>query len=165
MTVHESLTFETRRDFLRGAPLILAGAGVLGAQGVLSAVEAAPGRRVVPGSPAPYFSRAVVFDRLAFVSGVLGIKPDTRELASPDFEPQCRQVLENLKASVEAAGSAMSRVLKCTCFLTEASDFPAMNRVYAEFFPTDPPARSTVVVKELVRPGAKIEIDCVAALA
>jgi enamine deaminase RidA (YjgF/YER057c/UK114 family) len=65
-------------------------------------------------------------------------------------------------ASIEAAGSSPDRVLKCTCFLTDAADFAAMNKVYASFFPSDPPARSTVVVKELVIAGAKIEVDSVA---
>jgi len=85
-------------------------------------------------------------------------------LASPEFEGQCKQALDNLKSSVEAAGSSMDKVLKCTCFLTEAADFDAMNRVYRTYFPNDPPARSTVAVKELVLAGAKFEIDCVTSL-
>jgi 2-iminobutanoate/2-iminopropanoate deaminase len=55
----------------------------------------------------------------------------------------------------------MENVLKCTCFLTEEKDFTAFNKVYIEFFPKDPPARSTVIVKALVVPGAKVEVDCV----
>jgi len=98
------------------------------------------------------------------VSGVLGTKAGLRDLASAEFEGQCRQGLENLKASIEAAGSTLDKVLKCSCFLTEAADFAAMNKVYQEFFPKDPPARSTVVVKELVLAGAKFEIDCIAAM-
>jgi 2-iminobutanoate/2-iminopropanoate deaminase len=144
----------------------LPAAGVLGAAATSHAVgaESASPRKVIPGSVSPNYSRAIVFDRLAFVSGVIGVKPGTRELASPDFEGQCRQVLQNLQSAVEAAGSTMARVLKCTCFLTEETDFATFNKVYVTFFPSDPPARSTVIVKALVLPGAKVEVDCVAAL-
>jgi 2-iminobutanoate/2-iminopropanoate deaminase len=131
----------------------------------VSAEDAAPQRRVGGGSPSPNFSRAVAFGKLVYVSGVLGTKAGLRELASAEFEGQCKQALDNLKASVEAAGSSMDKVLKCTCFLTEAADFDAMNKVYRTYFPNDPPARSTVVVKELVLAGAKFEIDCVTCLA
>jgi 2-iminobutanoate/2-iminopropanoate deaminase len=126
--------------------------------------EPKQGRRVIPGSPYPTFSRAVTFGGLAYVSGVIGQKPGSRELASSDFGPQCRQALENLKASVEASGTTMANVLKCTCFLTDEDDFAEFNRIYTGFFPSDPPARSTVIVKALVVPGAKLEIDCVASL-
>ena len=58
----------------------------------------------------------------------------------------------------------MDKVMKCTCFLTDVRDFPTMNKLFVEFFPTDPPARSTVVVTELVVAGAKLEIDCATCL-
>jgi 2-iminobutanoate/2-iminopropanoate deaminase len=119
------------------------------------------GKKVYPGN-SPNYSRAVGFERMLFVSGVLGVDAQTRKLASAEFEGQCRQALINLKASVEAGGAMLSQVLKCTCFLVEAADFEAFNKIYREFFPSDPPARSTVVVKELVLAGSKIEIDCVA---
>ena len=156
---------QTRRSFVGqtaavGAALAAAG----GAVTIVSAEESAHGRRAIGGSPDAAFSRAVAFDRVVFVSGVVGLKPGTGELVSSSFAPQCRQVLEHLKSSVEAAGSSMDRVLKCTCFLTDVADFETYNKTYASFFPTDPPARSTVVVKELVVPGAKLEIDCVACL-
>ena len=138
---------------------------VTGVAATASSDETAPQRRVVGGSPAAFFSRAVAFGKLVYVSGVLGTKAGLRELASPEFEGQCKQALDNLKASVEAAGSSMDKVLKCTCFLTEAADFDAMNKVYRTYFPNDPPARSTVAVKELVLAGAKFEIDCVTSLA
>lgn len=130
----------------------------------LPAIPASVRRRVIGGSPYPTFSRAVEFNRIIFVAGVLGQKPGTRDLVSNEFEPQARQVLENLKASVEAAGSSMDAVLKCTCFLTDAADFAVFNKVYLEYFPKDPPARSTVIVKALVVEGAKVEVDCVTCL-
>ncbi|HUU82614.1 MAG TPA: RidA family protein [Phycisphaerae bacterium] len=150
-----------RRAFLArvGAAAVVGGA-------VATRVEAgeplAAKKEVVPGSPYPTFSRAIKCGGLVYVSGVLGQIPGTRDLASADFAGQCRQAMENLKASVEAAGSSMDKVLKCGAFLTEQSDFAAFNKIYVTYFPTDPPARSTVIVKALVAPGAKLEIDCVA---
>lgn len=155
---------ESRREFLGKASLAVPVLAVTGVATPVSADETAPQRRVVGGSPAAFFSRAVAFGKLVYVSGVLGTKAGLRELASPEFEGQCKQALDNLKASVEAAGSSMDKVLKCTCFLTEAADFDVMNKVYRTYFPNDPPARSTVAVKELVLAGAKFEIDCVSSL-
>jgi len=154
---------QTRRAFLSRLSVVPA-AAVVGTAAVATAHDESP-RKVVPGSPSPNFSRAVILRDLAFISGVLGTKAGLRELASPDFEGQCKQALENLKASVEAAQSSMDKVLKCTCYLTDAADFDTMNKVYRTFFPKDPPARSTVAVKELVLAGAKFEIDCVTTLA
>lgn len=155
----------SRRNFLTTAA---AGTsfGIFGGSAAVaeSAKMLTPRRRVVGGSPYPTFSRAVEFDRVIFVAGVLGQKPGTRDLVSPDFEPQARQVLENLKASVLAAGSSIESVLKCTCFLTDENDFATFNKVYLEFFPKEPPARSTVIVKALVVAGAKVEVDCVTCL-
>ena len=153
----------TRRMLLTRA----AAAGAAGAvicQVANAQAEPKRARRIIGGSPYPTFSRAVAFDGLVYASGVVGQKPGSRELVSPDFGPQCRQALQNLKASVEASGATMAKVLKCTCFLTDAADFAEFNRVYTGFFPAEPPARSTVVVKELVVGGAKLEIDCVACL-
>jgi 2-iminobutanoate/2-iminopropanoate deaminase len=158
-------TNKTRRAFLRRAGAV-GSAAVLSGTAVAATDPAAPSprKRIVEGSPYPTFSRATVFDRMVFVAGVVGQKPGSRDLASPEFEPQCRQALQNLRESVEAAGSSMDRVLKCNCFLTSDDDFATFNKVYVTFFPSEPPARSTVVVKALVVPGAKLEIDCVAHL-
>ncbi|MCP4250194.1 MAG: RidA family protein [bacterium] len=153
---------DSRRAFLTGASA--AGAALVvggGAAAVASAAPPATGRKVIGGSPYATFSRAVAYDGIVFVAGVVGQAPGAREMVSPEFEPQCRQALENLQASVEASGPSMDRVLKCNCFLTDVADFKTFNKVYVSFFPSAPPARSTVVVKELVVPGAKLEIDCV----
>lgn len=158
-------TNQSRRSFLGAASL----AGTALATGSIAANQASAagsgiGRKVMGQSPSPLYSQAVAFDRLIFVAGVVGQKPGGGEPISPNFEVQCRQALENLKASVRASGSTMANVLKCTCFLTDGADFPTMNKVYRSFFPDAPPARSTVVVRELVVPGAKLEIDCVTCL-
>ena len=155
----------TRREFLRGAASI-APAAALVSSGAGAATPPVPDpheRRVLPGPPDRPFSRAVVFDRTVHVSGALGRDPRTGELPA-DFAAQCRIVFEQLEQAVVAAGSSMARVLKCTCFLTDAADFAAMNELFREYFPESPPARSTVVVKELVLAGARVEIDCIAAL-
>ena len=155
---------ESRRGFLTKAAIAGPAAVVLGATSTAAAAPTIPGRRVVPGAPAAPFSRAVILGDVAFVAGVVGRTENSSDLTSPEFEPQCRQAFINLRASVEAAGSTMQEVLKCTCFLTDVADFPAMNIIWRQFFVSGPPARSTVVVKQLVVPGARIEIDCVAAL-
>ncbi len=156
---------KSRRDFVAGA-----GAALLGGAAVASASQPSveptgdQGRKIIPGSPYATFSRAVRLDKLVFVAGVVGQKPGTRELVNGGFEAEARQALENLKASVEASGSRMSNVLKCTVFIKDVDDFAVFNKVYLTFFPKDPPARSSVVIKELVVPAARLEIDCVTCL-
>lgn len=154
---------QTRRNFLSHAA-VATPAAILGATAVASADEQKHDRRVVGGSPYATFSRAVAYGPIIFVAGVVGQKPGSRDLVPGGFEAECRQALQNLKDSVQASGSSMSNVLKCTCFLTDAKDFATFNKVYVGFFPSEPPARSTVIVKELVVPGAKLEIDCVTSL-
>lgn len=123
---------------------------------------ASPKKRVVPGSPYPTFSRAVEFGGVVHVAGVLGQKPGTRDLVGPSFEDEAKQAMENIKASVEASGSSMEKVLKCGVFLKNGDDFAAFNKIYVTYFPKNPPARSTVIVKALVVPEARLEIDCIA---
>ena len=154
---------KTRREFVGG----LGGAAIVGAAlGVESvAAEQQParkGKKVVSGGPGAPYSRSVQIERIVFVSGVLGRKPGTRELASAGFAGQAKAAMEALKASVEAAGSSMDKVVKCQCFLTDGKDFATFNEIYVKYFPKDPPARSTVVVKAIVAPGALLEIDCFA---
>jgi len=93
----------------------------------------------------------------------LGTKPGGGGLAEGGIQGQTRQALENVKASATLAGVTMEDIAKCTVFLTNVADFQAMNGVYREFFPTNPPARTTVAVAGLVVEGAVIEIECIAA--
>jgi 2-iminobutanoate/2-iminopropanoate deaminase len=113
--------------------------------------------------PGGVLSPAVRVGDLLFLSGVMGTKPGGGGLADGGIEGQTRQALENVKSALALAGAAMTDVAKCTVFLTDAVNFAAMNQVYREFFPTDPPARSTVAVAALVMPSALIEIECIAA--
>lgn len=106
-------------------------------------------------------SSGIQFGQLLFVSGQGAHDPETRKVVEGPFANQVRRCLENVKMVLEAAGSSLDRVLKCTVFLTDIANFQTMNEVYRTFFPTDPPARSTVAVKEL--PGeSPIEIECIA---
>jgi reactive intermediate/imine deaminase len=107
------------------------------------------------------FSSAVRVGDLIFLSGQIGNVPGTRELADTGAGGQTRQTLENIKTVLTAAGSALERVVKCTVFLVDMRDYAAMNLVYAEYFPKDPPARSTVAGTGLAL-GARVEIECIA---
>ncbi len=97
---------------------------------------------------------------IIYTSGQLGVSRDT---ADNTIQAQTKRSLENVQKVVEAAGSSMANVLKCTVFLTDVKDFQGMNSAYTQFFPKEPPARSTVVVAALVSAAAKVEIECIAA--
>lgn len=113
-----------------------------------------------PAAAGPY-SQAVRVGNLVFTAGQVGLVPGTKEFAGPDIASQTRQVLKNIQGILEAAGSGMKHVVKTTVFLQDIAEWPAMNAVYAEFFPEDPPARSAVQVAALPL-GAKVEIEVVA---
>src|SRR5205823_854531 len=98
---------------------------------------------------------------IVYTSGQLGT---ARDAPDSTIQTQTKKALENVKAVVEAGGSTMAHVLKCTVFLTDVKDFGGMNSVYSTFFPKEPPARSTVVVAALVSAAAKVEIECIAAV-
>ncbi len=112
-----------------------------------------------PPAVGPY-SQAVIAGDFIFAAGQLGIDPQSGELVE-GIEAQTRQVLSNLSAVLEAAGSSLDREVKATIFLAHMEDFATMNTVYAEFFPLQPPARSTVEVAQLPR-GALVEIEVIA---
>jgi 2-iminobutanoate/2-iminopropanoate deaminase len=113
-----------------------------------------------PAAIGPY-SQGLHTPDMVFCSGQLGLVPKTGEFAGSTVEEQTRQALHNLSAVLEAAGSDLAHVVKTTVFLTEMSNFKAMNGVYATFFGDTPPARSTVAVKELPL-GGLVEIEAMA---
>jgi len=110
-----------------------------------------------PRAIGPY-SQAVRADGLVFTAGQIGLDPSTMEMVAGGVEEQTRQVLTNLKSVLEAAGSSLGRVVKTTVFLTDMANFAAMNAIYAEFFPDEPPARSAVAAAGLPK-GALVEIE------
>lgn len=152
-----------RRKFLGQAVIAAPAVAVIAGTAGASAKMPAEGERKTLPAPNRPFSSSVVLDRTVYVSGSIGVEPGTRKLPT-EFEAECRNVFESMKNKVEAAGSSMARVLKCTCFLTDVGDFKTMNALFGEYFPEQPPARSTVVIKALVVEGARVEIDCIAAL-
>ena len=113
-----------------------------------------------PAAIGPY-SQAIRAGNLLFVSGQIPLDPATGQLVQGDIGAQTRQVLQNLAAILEAAGSGLDRVVKTTVYLRDLGEFAAMNEVYGEFFPAQPPARATVQVARLPR-DASLEIDVVA---
>jgi 2-iminobutanoate/2-iminopropanoate deaminase len=117
-----------------------------------------------PGLPTPAgpYSPAQVFDRVVFVSGQGATDPSTGQLAGEDIESQTEQVLKNVSAILEAAGSNLQHVLRCGVFLTDMTEFSRMNAVYARMFGDHRPARTTVQVAELPMQGLRVEIDAIA---
>lgn len=113
-----------------------------------------------PAAIGPY-SQAIASGGLVFASGQIALDPASGELVQGDVREQTRQVLRNVQAVLEAAGSTLDRVIKTTVFLTQMADFAAMNEVYADAFKSEPPARSTVAVAELPK-GARVEIEVIA---
>ena len=110
-------------------------------------------------APAPLgpYSQGIKAGGFVFVAGYLGLNAETGKLAPGGITAETSQVLENVKAVLETAGSSMDRALATFVFMTDLDDFAAMNEVYAQYFPTNPPGRTTVEVKALPG-GAHIEI-------
>jgi len=120
--------------------------------------EAAP----APFQGAPY-SQAIRSGGFVFVSGQLALKPGAKELSGGSIEEQTEQVLANVRAILEEAGSSLDRLVKTTVFLQNLDDFQGMNSVYAKHVGDMPPARSTVQVARLPS-GALVEIEAIAAI-
>jgi 2-iminobutanoate/2-iminopropanoate deaminase len=106
------------------------------------------------------YSQAIRVGDLIFTAGQPGIVPETGAVAGQDFESQARQAILNLKAVLEDAGSGLDHVVRVTCFVTQADAFPTLNNLFSEYFPTEPPVRSTPVVT-LPR-GLLFSIDAIA---
>lgn len=115
-----------------------------------------------PAAIGPY-SQAVKANGLLFTAGQVAIDPATGNVIDGDVSEQTKQVLDNLKAVIETAGTDMSTVVKTTVFLTKPDDFAPMNKVYAQYFPKDPPARTTIFVKSLPM-NVAVEIDAIVQL-
>jgi 2-iminobutanoate/2-iminopropanoate deaminase len=120
---------------------------------------------LVPGAPRPVgpYSSAVIVGNLVYVSGQSGRDPRT-DAVSADVEVQTAVCLQNIATILEAAGSSLSKVVRCGVFLVDMNDFKKMNAVYAQVFGDHRPARTTVGVRELPGPGLKVEIDAIGTL-
>lgn len=114
-----------------------------------------------PSAVGPY-SQGIALGDLVFISGQIPLDPATGEVVTGGIEAQVRRCLENLMAVLAAAGSEAGLVLKTTIFLTDISDFSKVNAIYAEYFPSEPPARSCVAVSALPR-GVAVEVEAIAA--
>lgn len=115
-----------------------------------------------PGAIGPY-SQAVKANGFVFVSGQIALDPRTGQMVGQDIKTQTRRALDNIRAVLEAAGSSLDRVVKCTIFLRDMNDFGPLNEEYGSYFMELPPARSTVQVAKLPR-DALVEIEAVAIL-
>jgi 2-iminobutanoate/2-iminopropanoate deaminase len=124
-------------------------------------------KKVITSKKAPQpigpYSVAIQTGNLVFTSGQLGLDPASGILVAGGVEAETRQVLTNLQKVLEAAGSGLDKALKTIVFLKDMADFPKMNAIYGEFFPENPPARSTVQVAALPKGGA-VEIEVIATL-
>ncbi len=107
------------------------------------------------------FPQAVIAEKFIFISGTPGLDLETSKVVSDHFEDQTRQCFENIKIILEEAGSNLSKVVKTTIFMVAGNDFAVINKVYAAFFPEDPPARSTPQVLPFPA-GILISVECIA---
>ena len=113
-----------------------------------------------PKAIGPY-SQAIRANGLIFASGQIPLDPGTQQIVPGDIRAQTERVLENLQGILDAAGSSLDRVVRATVFLADMNEFAAMNEVYAHYFQSQPPARSTVQVSRLPR-DVRVEIDVIA---
>ena len=113
-----------------------------------------------PGAVGPY-SQAIVSGGFVWVSGQIALEPATGQMVQGEIEDETRQVLANLRAVLDAAGSSLDRVVRATVYLTDLSDFDRVNAVYAESFGEQPPARVCIEACGLPK-GARVEIDAIA---
>lgn len=118
---------------------------------------------LTPNAPAPIgpYSQAVLSGNTLYTSGQIAIDPKTGELVTGDIQQETRQVMENMKAVLEAAGMDFSDVIKTTIFIMDMADFGKINEVYGSYFTSDAPARETVQVAGLPK-GVNVEISMVA---
>lgn len=113
-----------------------------------------------PAAIGPY-SQAVKANGFVFTSGVIPVDPGTANVVEGGITEQATQVLENLTAVLAASGTSLDKAVKTTCFLADLNDFATFNSIYASYFTSDPPARSTVQVARLPL-GVLVEVECIA---
>ncbi|MCX6604927.1 MAG: RidA family protein [Acidobacteria bacterium] len=113
-----------------------------------------------PPAIGPY-SQAIVHNGMAYLSGQIPLDPATVQVVDGDISVQTERVLENMAAVLAACGSSLGQIVKTTVFLKDMGEFAAMNAVYARYFASNPPARSTVEVARLPR-DVRVEIECIA---
>ena len=107
------------------------------------------------------FPQAVIAEKFIFVSGTPGLDLHSGQVVSDSFEDQTRQCFQNIKTILEEAGSSINNVVKTTIFMVTGNDFSIINKVYGEFFPENPPARSTPQVMPFPA-GILISVECIA---
>jgi 2-iminobutanoate/2-iminopropanoate deaminase len=115
--------------------------------------------RRMPAALGPYSQAVAASGELVFISGQAGLEPKTGEVPG-EFEPQARLAFENLSRVLSAAGLAMADVAKTTIYLADATQFPALNSLFGEYFPTNPPTRAVPIVQ--LPKGLLISIEAVA---
>lgn len=127
---------------------------------VVAPIAVAQRQVIVPAgqTASPLLSPAIRYGDVVYLSGQLGV---SRSAPDTTIGGQTKQSLTNLQNVAKAAGTDLANATKCTAFITDLKDFAGMNAAYREFFPKEPPARTTVVVAALVTAGAKVEIECI----
>lgn len=119
-------------------------------------------KKTIPNAPGAILSRAVISNGLAFLAGHV---PQPAEKVDPnDITSQTHLTMEGIKDTLAACGCTLDDVVRVTIYLTDMADFQAMNAAYREYFPSDPPARTTIGVAGLAAPEFRIEIDIIAAI-
>ena len=113
-----------------------------------------------PAAIGPY-SQATVHNGTVYCSGQIALDPDSMKVVEGDVAVQAKQVMDNLKAVLEEAGTDFSKVLKCSIFLDSMDDFAVVNEVYGSYFDENPPARETVAVQTLPK-NVLVEVSCIA---
>lgn len=113
-----------------------------------------------PGAIGPY-SQAMKLNGVVYTAGQIPLDPSTMQIVEGDIQAQAEQVMKNLTAVLEAAGSSLSRVVKTTCFLVDLGDFAAFNEIYGKHMGDSRPARSTIQVAALPA-GARVEVEAIA---
>lgn len=109
------------------------------------------------------FPQAVIADKFIFLSGTPGLDLSSGQVISDDFEEQTRQCFLNIQIILEEAGSSLNKIIKTTVFMVTGNDFSILNKVYSEFFPENPPARSTPQVMPFPA-GILLSVECIALL-